>query len=104
MAGKGKLGETSKGGQKRHEKKKTDKASRTDITLGAIRRLARRGGVKRVSAGIYDETREFIDYFLNIIVKDCAVFCEHGKRKTITAMDVVYALKRSGRTLYGYGA
>ena len=44
-----------------------------------------------------------MDYFLGIIVKDAAVFCEHAKRKTITAMDVIYALKRSGRTIYGYG-
>uniref|UniRef100_A0A8C1PEV0 Histone H4 n=1 Tax=Cyprinus carpio TaxID=7962 RepID=A0A8C1PEV0_CYPCA len=28
---------------------------------------------------------------------------EHAKRKTVTAMDVVYALKRQGRTLYGFG-
>jgi histone H4 len=28
------------------------------------------------------------------------VYC----RKTVTALDVVYALKRSGRTLYGFGA
>jgi hypothetical protein len=27
----------------------------------------------------------------------------HAKRKTVTAMDVVYALKRQGRTLYGFG-
>lgn len=26
-----------------------------------------------------------------------------AKRKTVTAMDVVYALKRQGRTLYGFG-
>ena len=26
------------------------------------------------------------------------------RRKTVTALDVVYALKRSGRTLYGFGA
>jgi histone H3/H4 len=29
-------------------------------------------------------------------------YTEHAKRKTVTAMDVVYALKRQGRTLYGY--
>uniref|UniRef100_A0A915ESP8 Histone H4 n=1 Tax=Ditylenchus dipsaci TaxID=166011 RepID=A0A915ESP8_9BILA len=28
---------------------------------------------------------------------------QHAKRKTVTAMDVVYALKRQGRTLYGFG-
>ena len=26
------------------------------------------------------------------------------RSKTVTALDVVYALKRSGRTLYGFGA
>ncbi|KAL1739790.1 hypothetical protein HDZ31DRAFT_48795, partial [Schizophyllum fasciatum] len=28
----------------------------------------------------------------------------HCHRKTVTALDVVYALKRSGKTLYGFGA
>jgi histone H4 len=32
-----------------------------------------------------------------------AIFAEHAKRKTITALDVIYALKRAGRSLYGYG-
>lgn len=103
MAGKGKVGKSAKsGGAKRHEKKKSS-VGRSDLTMGSIRRLARRGGVKRISAGVYDETRDFVDYFLNIVVKDCAVFAEHARRKTITALDVVYALKRSGRTIYGYG-
>ena len=28
---------------------------------------------------------------------------EHAQRKTVTTMDVVYALKKQGRTLYGFG-
>jgi hypothetical protein len=28
---------------------------------------------------------------------------QYAKRKIVTAMDVVYALKRQGRTLYGFG-
>ncbi|KAJ7252790.1 hypothetical protein B0H12DRAFT_1117854 [Mycena haematopus] len=35
---------------------------------------------------------------------DSVTYTEHAKRKTVTALDVVYALKRSGRTLYGFGA
>ncbi len=97
MTGKGKLGKKS---VKRTEMKKTE---RTTLTRGGIRRLARRGGIRRVSDGVYGEVREFVDYFLNVVVKDAAIFAEHAKRKTITAMDVVYALKRSGRSLYGYG-
>jgi histone H3/H4 len=63
------------------------------------------------------------------VIRDAVTYCEHGKRKTVTgklfldlvkwilaflfvlkfiaaqfsAMDVVYALKRQGRTLYGFG-
>ena len=36
-------------------------------------------------------------------IKLKVTYCEHAKRKTVTAMDVVYALKRQGRTLYGFG-
>jgi histone H4 len=31
------------------------------------------------------------------------IYCDHARRKTLTAMDVVYAMKRQGRTLYGFG-
>lgn len=72
------------------------------MTRGGIRRLARRGGVKRISEGVYAETRDFVDYFLNTIVKDAAVVCENSKRRTITAMDVMYALKKCGRTIFGF--
>ena len=32
-----------------------------------------------------------------------STYTEHAKRKTVTSLDVVYALKRQGRTLYGFG-
>ena len=87
------------------------------ITKPAIRRLARRGGVKRISGLIYEETRGvlkvifyclFLHYscvkvFLENVIRDAVTYTEHAKRKTVTAMDVVYALKRQGRTLYGFG-
>ena len=37
------------------------------------------------------------------VVRDAVVYTEHARRKTVTAMDVVYALKRQGRSLYGFG-
>jgi histone H4 len=73
------------------------------ITKPAIRRLARRGGVKRISGHIYDETRGVLKIFLENVVRDAVTYTEHARRKTVTAMDVVYALKRQGRTLYGFG-
>ena len=74
------------------------------ITKPAIRRLARIGGVKRISNLIYEETRNVLKAFLENVVRDAVTYTEHARRKTVTAMDVVYALKRQGRSLYGFGA
>jgi histone H3/H4 len=73
------------------------------ITKPAIRRLARRGGVKRISGLIYEEAREVLKQFLEKILLDAVTYTEHARRKTVTAMDVVFALKRNDRTLYGFG-
>jgi histone H4 len=107
-----------KGGAKRHRKILRDNIQ--GITKPAIRRLARRGGVKRISASmfllltsspsrannisvIYEETRGVLKSFLESVIRDAVTYTEHAKRKTVTSLDVVYALKRQGRTLYGFG-
>ena len=102
--GKGKGGAKGYGkvGAKRHTKKAI-RETILGITKPAIRRLARRGGVKRISALIYEEARGVLKYFLESVVRDSVTYCEHAKRKTVTALDVVFALKRQGRTLYGFG-
>ena len=68
-------------------------------TKPAIRRLARRGGVKRISGLIYEETRGVLKVFLENVIRDAVTYTEHARRKTVTALDVVYALKRQGKTL-----
>ncbi len=69
-----------------------------------IRRLARRGGVKRISGLIYEETRGALRGFLEVVIRDALTYTEHARRKTVTALDVVYALKCKGsRTFYGLG-
>ena len=90
-----------KGGAKRHRKVLRDNIQ--GITKPAIRRLARRGGVKRISGLIYEETRGVLKVFLENVIRDAVTYTEHARRKTVTAFDVVYALKRQGRTLYGFG-
>lgn len=89
-----------KGGAKR---RKVLKDTIQGVTKPAIRRLARRGGVKRISGMIYDEIRSVLKVFLENVIRDSVTYTDHAKRKTVTAMDVVYALKRQGRTLYGFG-
>ncbi|KAE8401905.1 histone-fold-containing protein [Aspergillus pseudonomiae] len=98
MSGRGKGGKgLGKGGAKRHRKILRDNIQ--GITKPAIRRLARRGGVKRISAMIYEETRGVLKTFLEGVIRDAVTYTEHAKRKTVTSLDVVYALKRQGRKL-----
>ena len=73
------------------------------VTKPAIQRLCRRGGVKRLSSLIYEETRGVLKVFLENVIRDSVTFTEHCRRKTVIATDVVYALKRQGRDLYGFG-
>ena len=130
LLGRGKGGKgLGKGGAKRHRKVLRDNIQ--GITKPAIRRLARRGGVKRISGLIYEETRGVLKVFLENVIRDSVTYTEHARRKTVTAMDVgklstrqlmvsgyhllfspnvlavlvnlVYALKRQGKTLYGFG-
>ena len=89
------------GGAKRHRKILRDNIQ--GITKPAIRRLSRRGGVKRISNLVYEETRGVLKGFLINVLRDAVTFTEHARRKTVTSMDVVHALKRQGRTLYGFG-
>jgi histone H3/H4 len=52
------------------------------ITKPAIRRLARRGGVKRISAMIYEETRGVLKTFLEGVIRDAVTYTEHAKRES----------------------
>src|SRR5271155_5630186 len=107
MSGRGKGGKgLGKGGAKRHRKILRDNirilpisydesnCCVEGITKPAIRRLARRGGVKRISGLIYEETRGVLKVFLEGVIRDAVTYTEHAKRKTVTSLDVVYALKR----------
>ena len=99
MSGRGKGGKgLGKGGYIRHRKVLRDNIQ--GITKPAIRRLARRGGVKRMSGLIYEETRSVLKRFLSDVIRDAVTYTEHARRQTVTALDVVYALKKRGQTLF----
>ena len=90
-----------KDGAKRNQKVRRDKIQR--VTKPAIRCLARRGGVNRINALITEETRSVMKVFLENTLRDTVTYTEHARRKTVNPMDVVYALKRRGKPLYGFG-
>ena len=77
MSGRGKGGKgLGKGGAKRHRKVLRDNIQ--GITKPAIRRLARRGGVKRISGLIYEETRGVLKVFLENVIRDAVTYTEHA--------------------------
>ena len=71
------------------------------VTRPAIRRLARRGGVRRLAGLMYDETRPALTEMLKAVVESAVNVTTHQRaaRKTVTRDAVLHALKRAGRTL-----
>ena len=98
---KGKKSGAAKGDASKRQKKAL-KDTINGITKGSIRRMARRGGVKRISGLLYKDVRDVLKGFVEGVVRDSVAYTEHAKRKTVTALDVVHALRKRGRMLYGY--
>lgn len=73
------------------------------MTKPAIRRLARRGGVKRISCTIYEEIRLELRRYLHKLLHDICAIVEMSKVKTVRTRDVVYALQMQGRSIYVSG-
>lgn len=98
MPGKGKQG---KGGKRAF--KKVNKELILGVTKPAIRRLARRAGVERISNLIYGETRKLVAKYVSGVVRKALVFTEHARRKTVTVRDIVEGVKReSGKIMHGF--
>jgi histone H4 len=101
-AGRGKGGKgLGKGSAKRHRRQAMQPMG---ISKPAIRRLARRGGVKRVSAGVYSEINTVAKDYLEGVIRCAVTYCNHAKRKTVSCQDVLYSLKKQGVTLIGFGS
>jgi len=101
MSGREKRGKgLGNGGAKRQRKVLTD--NKQGITKSAIRSLARRAGVRRISGLVYEQIRDTLEAFLQNVIRDAVTYTEHAKRKIVTAMDVVYSMKRLAETRYGF--
>ena len=101
MAKASKSGVAAKG-QTSKRVKKVLKENANGVTRGSIKRLARRGGIKRISGLLYDEVRAVLNAFVDNVVLGATAYAEHAHRKTVSSADVVNSLRRSGKQLYGY--
>ena len=100
MAGsKGKSPSTGKDGAKRH--KNPFKDSIKGISKPALRRLARRGGAKRVAAGCFEDVRNTVRQFVESVVYYALVYKGTRGASTVGLKDVIFALNRRGNPLVG---
>jgi histone H4 len=76
------------------------KKKMVNIRKSDIRRCARQGGVKRMTPHTVDVARAALVDFMTTIIKDATVYTMHASRKTVITNDILYALKKNGRTLY----
>jgi len=69
------------------------------IRSPAIKRLARKAGVKRISSTIYRRVRDDLSSMLNDILVVAIEYPKMRKQKTITAVDIVHALQQCNMPL-----
>merc|ERR1712093_44853 len=72
--------------------KKVLKANASSVSQGSIRRLARRGGVKRIAGPVYGEVRDVLRRFVDGVVRDATAYTEHAKHKTVSVQDIIASL------------
>lgn len=77
-------------------------AARKGITKPSTRRLARRAGIGRIAGDLHETVRTRYFAFLDTILGKALMFTQHARRKTVTASDIVEALRTEGLMLYGY--
>ena len=104
----GAAGKQGKSQQPKNAANNKRKEKSRNISQGSIRRVARRGGVKRIAANVYDEARQVLQRFVSQLMKDTFTLMEFGNTtglpqnltcKTVKLMHILNALKARGRTL-----
>ena len=55
-----------------------------------------------ISGLIYEESRGVLKQFLEAIIKDAILFTQYNNRRTVTPIDIVFALKQHGQNVYGF--
>ncbi len=84
-------------------RRQQDAIERPHVTKPAIRRLARRAGVKRLNGLVYEETRENVKTFLERTLEKAYIYTQHRKASTVSVGDVLEAFRQQNRPIYGFG-
>eukprot|EP00966_Prymnesium_polylepis_P124103 2869986-Prymnesium_polylepis.1 len=76
-----------------------DKKKMKNIKKPSSRRIARRAGVKRVSGAMHNEFLKSLHAIMSKTLHDSTAVMDPCK-KTLTKVDILYALKAGGHGLY----
>jgi histone H4 len=99
-----KIGAKVHGAERAHRHRATQSMKGRELAAPEIRRLARRGGVKRLTESTNPAVRAALTLYLERIVRDAVIYTEYERRKTVTTEDVLRSLSRNGTPLYDGGA
>lgn len=87
---------------KRHSRKAL-RLSKVVPSAPSFRRIARRGGVRRMSSYVIGDARSALRGFLDRTLNRAAAYMESAKRKTITLRDIITSLRSFGTNIYTKG-
>lgn len=86
-----------KGLAKSEAKRHSRKVASDIISRPALRRIAHRGGVKRIAGNTYEIAREDIENFMHNVIKSAVQCVNYAKRHTMMKKDIQFALARFDR-------
>ena len=78
----------------------TEDNFKATFSAPALRRLARKAGIKRLSTDVYEATREVLKIFVHNVMNVASKYTYHRLKKTITLDDMWRALSRNDFKLY----
>lgn len=73
---------------------------RRSIGRNDVRRIARRGGTKRMRTGFTEEVNTQLRDYLRKLVHDAAAIVDMRGKKTVRLEDVLHVLQKNGQTMY----
>ena len=74
--------------------------SSRSIGRNDVRRIARRGGTKRMRAGFTEEVNTQLRDYLRKLVHDATAIVDMRGKKTVRLEDVLHVLQKNGQTMY----
>lgn len=74
------------------------------LTRPAIKRLAKKGGVKRMKADVFLDTRDACSQFVSTVLDNAVVLAEFENKSSITSNHLIRALQMNNVGVIGFGA